>query len=979
MSYVRPLAEIFQDYSNAPAEATEPLRAHISGGNAKLHRFDVENEKALLALGLYDSAQHTAYSWPDKTVGSIVDQAGARVFIENALLQYLADTIGDATGGRGTVTPVAGHKNRITSSSISFKTNGLSQPRSGLLYDRDVQIGDVVCVRGVTDVENACNEYVLWTAVTGFVADTVAATVFPASLDANNQATNAADFAATQTAGAENCISVSEHGDSAYNGLADGFVSETYTVTVTRSSVAGCAAARLRVTSASGTDNVAEVDPGTLGEAVPIGTRGLQIQFDVGSGACETAADEAGVAATELVVGQTWEITVEQTFERTCVLAGDTFTGDFDDTYVIEVTKGGTWAEAPQVTITTTKGLDASGPTTVTGINTDITAGSHGLTFQFADCGNLPDSASIEVHDDVGMGNDALAGLRKGDKFYITVATGANGPMRTLVLQDDLPVELADATDLDLRLFIVKTIEVSENRVSAPPLVNYTTSATQLTLKSGITAYDASWTNNGLELPLSVYDGQSSTLTNAGDYGTVYVDYSEWLSDVADAIHFIDSVGDLDVIPGQLDVRNPLKWGVYKALQNANGTRVAYTAVADPTSVDSWQVVVNLLNGRDDVYNYVPLTHDATVIGLFVAQAQASSAPEYSNFKGVFFGLSVDAAVMRVGKSSTSAQALRPTSTNGGVVLATLSDDPASSGTQYTLLSVPANNSGFITYGVRPGDIVRFLFTIDAFGATQYTEFVVDTVLSQNSLRLVSGHTSAITVAQKMEIWHTQSTDDLVTAVTGTAQTYSSRRVVAVWPDVAGTAGVAQASYHLAAALAGAVSGVAPHQGLTNVQILGFDDLASRTKDLFTGAQLDRMAAGGVWICTEDNNGTPHTRHALTTDMTDLNSQEEAIRRNVDSMSFAVLHDVQSLVGRANATPSVLSLLRYRVMKRMISLQTDKFTTMLGPQLIAGSIALDESGAEILRIHPLFRDRVEIVLNWTVPAPLNNIQVHLVV
>lgn len=44
----------------------------------------------------------------------------------------------------------------------------------------------------------------------------------------------------------------------------------------------------------------------------------------------------------------------------------------------------------------------------------------------------------------------------------------------------------------------------------------------------------------------------------------------------------------------------------------------------------------------------------------------------------------------------------------------------------------------------------------------------------------------------------------------------------------------------------------------------------------------------------------------------------------------------------------------------------------VGPQLIGGTI-------RILRVHPLLRDRIEIVLDMVVPAPLNNIELHLVV
>jgi hypothetical protein len=47
-------------------------------------------------------------------------------------------------------------------------------------------------------------------------------------------------------------------------------------------------------------------------------------------------------------------------------------------------------------------------------------------------------------------------------------------------------------------------------------------------------------------------------------------------------------------------------------------------------------------------------------------------------------------------------------------------------------------------------------------------------------------------------------------------------------------------------------------------------------------------------------------------------------------------------------------------------------TAEIGSQLIDGSI-------RTLQIHPLLKDRIEIVLDLVVPAPLNNIELHLVV
>ena len=181
------------------------------------------------------------------------------------------------------------------------------------------------------------------------------------------------------------------------------------------------------------------------------------------------------------------------------------------------------------------------------------------------------------------------------------------------------------------------------------------------------------------------------------------------------------------------------------------------------------------------------------------------------------------------------------------------------------------------------------------------------------------------------------------------------------------------------AALAGLASGVVPHQGLTNVEIVGFDDLASRTKEFFSGAQLDQLAAGGIWIATEDMDGTPFTRHALTTDTRDLNRREEMIRRNVDSMSYVFLRRIRPLIGRANVTDSMVQRIRYELGRVIRFFETNNFSPDLGPQLISGVFALDADGTEIIRIHPLAADRIEVVLNLNVPAPLNNLELHLVI
>ena len=499
-------------------------------------------------------------------------------------------------------------------------------------------------------------------------------------------------------------------------------------------------------------------------------------------------------------------------------------------------------------------------------------------------------------------------------------------------------------------------------------MTNYFLEDTQICVQEGIIAYHPEWTSAGAEQPLPVMDGK------------VYVTYREYLSELADQVNSISDVADLDNIKGQLDPDNPLKWGVYKALSNSNGTVVKYTAVHDPEqfdsegrrlgpNLDSWVQVLERLKGRDDMYNLVPMTFDRQVQNLWAAHIGGESNEYANNWKAAFFALKAHPVAKVVGEGVLINGVLGEEVTEP--VLATLADDPNATNTQYTKLHVTSGNGYFITNDVRPGDIVRYNFSIDGFSEEQYEEYVVDQVVSESTLLLYSGGDFAVTVPQQVEIYHNRNRNEIVEDIVQQAGSLSNRRVCAVWPDQVGEAGTVQPGYYLAAALAGLVSGVVPHQPLTNVEVAGFDDF-SRSYKYFNETQLNRLAEAGTWVVTEDRDGTPHTRHGLTTDNLDLNRREEMIRRNVDSMSYLFLRRLRPFIGRTNAQPGMVSRLRYEVQRVIDFLTVNGNTQELGSQLIAGTIRK-------LQIHPLLKDRIEIVLDLTVPAPLNNIELHLVV
>jgi len=939
-SYVKPQVLVFQEFTIVPTEITEPLRAHVSGAHAILHRYKDIDEKKDIFVGMYDRLSDTCYGWPQRRAGSRVDLDYVKVFVDEAMLLYYEHTIGQLDT---VITAVPGRNNWIQSSDLSFKSNGAAYPRSSVFADRDVQLGDIVELRTVSP-DDDCEETVLTTYVSGFASETINSSVGEARADDNNQATvNATTAAIAKVAGPNNCVVLESADTSTYSALADGAVSDVYTIEVVKSSVAGCAAARLRVRTASRMDDVAELQPAAFGSPTTIGTRGLKVVFDLaGTSTCSLAAEDGNVDPVSFVTGQRWTVTVNQQFTKIEATSGDDgYDGSKNDIYIIECTKGGTWAQLPEIMVRTAKGLDFSGPTEVVDDNVFIPIGSKGVKIKFhgAEAG------------------DSVAGLRKGDRWYITAISSAAGPVRKLILRDDLPLEMQSAVDMDLRLYIRDNIEVSKNRLGFAPQTNYWFEATQICLQEGMIAYHPEWTRNGSALPLEVRSGK------------LYIEYREWLSELADQVNAITTVADLDNIRGQLDPDNPLKWGVYKALSNSNGTAVKYTAVANPDNMDSWVQVLERLKGRDDLYNLVPLTFDRRIHNLYAAHVDSESNEFANNWKGAVFSLQ---AVPRV-KVAGEGVAIGGVSGNvvDDVVLATVADDPNATGTQYTRLHVTTGNGYFITNDVRPGDLVRYNYSVDAFGEEQYDEYVVDQVLSENTLLLFTGLDGPVTLGQRVEIWHNRNRNEIAEDLARQAGSFSNRRVVAVWPDQVGEAGTLQPGYYLAAAIAGLASGVVPQQGLTNVEVSGFDDF-TRSYQYFNETQLNRMAEAGVWIVTQDRDGTPHTRHALTTNNLDLNRREEMIRRNVDSMSYLFLRRLRPYIGRTNATPGMVTLLEGQVKAIIKFLKRNGNTAEIGSQLIDGSI-------RILQIHPLLKDRIEIVLDLVVPAPLNNIELHLVV
>jgi hypothetical protein len=921
MAYVLPQVKVFQEFRIAPVATAGVLNAHISGGHAELFRYSDATEKQSILIGSYDYLNDTSFSWPGNPTGGLVDLDYVKLYGEDVKLKYYQN---DAGVG-GTVAPVSGHTNRIRANGVAFVSNGTSYPKSAAFKDRGSKVGDGVYVRGVS----GGTTYELNTKIVGFAGDEVAATVDSASAASTNKSSQSFAVSVDDLGSVKNTITITADATD-YDGREDGAIDEYYTVEVIQSSRDGdLTTGKLRVTTSSGLDNIASVTPSGAGGYTLIGTRGLKVEFDINATASASSAASLGdVSANDLVVGQKWRVHVVQLFSPSTATSGGTYTGSKNTTYIVEVTKGGSFASSPEITVSSTNGVDFAAPLVVNAASTAFNVGNEGVTVSFSG-----------------------TGLCKGDKYYITVTAVAEGYIRTLILADDLPTQIQSAADLDIKLFIIRNIEIPKYREESAPNVNYVASTTEFIAKENATAFDSEWTDSGVKVALPI------------ESATLYLNYRTWLQTYVGDFGSINDTADIPSTLGTLHPDNPLAWGVYMALQNSNGQDVKFTAISNPNDPDAWLVALDVVADREDLYNLVPLTFNQTVLDAYKAHAEDQSGEEVGRWRAVVFGVRADRDIAVIDAS---------TSTDKEEVLATISDDPLTSGTQYTRLSVPANNARFVTNAVRAGDKVRYFYTTDGFSRVTYTEYTVDAVISENSLRLKSGPALPVAVAQKVEIWRNQNNTEYSNLIGEKCGKYSSRRVVAVANDnLTLSAYTSQPSYYAAAAVAGLRSGVNPHQGLTSVSLSGIDYVGDAVNG-FNVSQLNTIAGDGGWVIMKAEDGSFINRHAVTTDNTDLNRREEQVRSNVDNMSYAFRRGLVPYIGRSNVTPTTLTNIEITLRGIGDGFKTDVATNSIGPQLLEYEIVE-------LRQHAVLKDHVVAIVNLTIPYPLNNIELKLVV
>jgi hypothetical protein len=580
--------------------------------------------------------------------------------------------------------------------------------------------------------------------------------------------------------------------------------------------------------------------------------------------------------------------------------------------------------------VTSSLGIDMSGPTDVPAAATPVAVGTFGVLVQFA-----PGTA-----------------LRKGDKYYIV----ANGPgvssYKTIELNDNLPAPLLVAADMLLELHIQKNLNVPQNRVSSPPTLNWTTSATALTLNSGVDASDPTLTNGGVMFWVPVVSGPSTT---------VYISYRAWGGSWCERIGTLSDASLIEGVLGPVTPDNPLAYAVSKALLNSNGREVNFTGICDPDNLTAWTDAFAILEGLD-IASIVPLTFREDVGLALQTHVDAQSTDDVGNWRRGWLTLQAIEDQVIVSQANSS---------DGAVILATLGDDPGTAGTQYTYLVVTTNNSKFVTNGVVAGDKVRYLYSIDLFGNSVYTEFTVATVVNESILIVaVPGNPSAVAVPQKVEVWRNNTSSQMATALAARATAMQDQNMIMLWPDLVDTAeGTGLPGYFLTAAFAGFTAGIAPHQGMETIPISGFTGVP-RSNGFFNNGNLNTLAAGGVF--TVSQSGTEiFAKAARTTDQRTVASKYEVVSRDDNAISRVVYNRIAQFFGISNLTQGALIIIRSEVESALFMLESATFIERIDRMAISHTI-------DDIRISTVSPDTVILQATVVRPIPVGAFQLVLV-
>lgn len=587
----------------------------------------------------------------------------------------------------------------------------------------------------------------------------------------------------------------------------------------------------------------------------------------------------------------------------------DLLTRFLNEVYTVEITTGGATGIA-QYTVTSSSGLDNSGPTLITGYATPLPLGNSGLMIAFSSAGSFV----------------------QYDTWTVQVTKSA----------------------VDVTLYIVKyMLPIDRARAGIPTEYAWNATTAKITTYDNVDLFDASWNSGTVALPVIK--------------AKLYTTYKAFLP-MGGTLHIYTTKEQIEADLGTVTPANEIAYGAYVTLRNGNFKGVKVIGL-DSEATTSWDTALSSIEKNADVYGLVPLTFDKSVIAKFKTHVNKLSTPDKKKWRRTFSSTLIAQQKTMFDlfyNSSTQVNEdyLATVDINTNVVDVVYTFVEASE----------SQNIDFVAAGIRVGDLFRYEYQTTATGEVIYTDYEIAEILGSTTLILVSGPAAPVAVPSKFTIVRNLTKSEQKDELVAYLSTQNDFRLCVLVPDEAvDEDNVVVPGYFLAGAFAGLLSGVPAQQGLTNFTLVGFKAVP-KASPYFNETELDEIASAGGLIITQDNDtDVPFVRHQLTTDVSLISKRESSIVTNVDSVSYTLIGELSNFIGRYNITDETKRAI-YASLTTVIKRLIQATDPVLGPQLISGEVTKleqdpvlrDKLRADMVLIFPAPLNYLEVHLGITV-------------
>jgi len=950
--YIHPQLLIRQNLQTVSAEAVDRMNVLVVGPQYVA----VNLEEDTVTKNTFNSAgDDFVLSFTDSedntfTAGTsiVVDESSIRVFVEGVQGELL-DSTSFASGEFGVEMEAFRTSPRTLSlpsdSSYVLRQIGGSGDLLPGLRGRSLQVGDLVSFKREdtnTEVVRTITGFVGALAETSFGSNDAADNEEFATSLANLSQTVSNDIQAAVVPDNYDALSVGIGSFSAfatssreqgyfYTASGANYLGEAFQITLTEDLVDGVESEATFITS-----------QGTVQ-----GTCTVQLDIEAGTGTLTFVIEELGSDLTiELIddeilpqEGEQFTIVISPAFTpqfANIISTSGTYEGEVDNTFTVTINN---------VNGTTNFGLrisDEKGTFAAYNINNITSPIGADYTFEIADTG-------ISVTID----REAAVVVRKGDKYVISGKAGALSTTQFSGVTLDAPVNF-DTGGTPSNTFFARFRKAFTGEYDTTQLsdgeefwsVSTTDGETSLSYDATLTIFESGRNSSYKYIPL------------VDEVGSIYAVWRGLVKPTAtEKVILIDPSDTVEEKLGRVSLQNDLGFAARLAKQGSQDRRV-YALRTEGTNAAAFTKAMKKVERNDLIYAIAVITDDIAAIKVVSDHCTAMSAENIKNFRRCYFGTDSPGEYTAIALDSSGIQ-YRATVADysGDNILVNFTSDP------------------FLTLNnISEGDFVEL----------EGVKYEVDEVINSTQLLLKEGPATIINPSVPVKVIKADTADNTVDFVIQRSQAINNRRAVNVWCeegvglDEDGEYAVIPNRF-VAAEVAGLRVAQVPWIGLSRTEITGLVE-APLMYSKYTLADLDRAAANGVWIITQElEGGDVFIRHQLTTDVSSgILYYEDSVGTNYDNISFKIKDGIEStVIGKRNVNRETLAYIRTKVFEILKDATMADARDSVGPQLISFQ---DEDGnpfAVTVKVHPTFKDRILVRGKIEMPVPNNITDVEL--